>query len=161
MIRLGTALKSAEHPYHRCIVLSDPQANGGQVVLVRVTTDDGTWPDRDCLLGPVDWRELEHASTVAYSTCKFGPAVSTLEQAVQKGLFKEVGSPPPSLLRRMMKPHAFRQECRRARESGWQTSPPFGELIFHNAAFNGGNAWVAPIESTTGFTGPSRLRHNG
>ena len=32
MIRLGTALKSTEYPYHRCIVLSNPEANGGQVV---------------------------------------------------------------------------------------------------------------------------------
>ncbi len=40
MIALGTALKSTEYPYHRCVVLSDPVTNGGQVVLVRVTTDD-------------------------------------------------------------------------------------------------------------------------
>lgn len=78
MIALGTALKSTEHPYHRCVVLSDPVTNGGQVVLVRLTTDDGTWPDCACLLGPTDWSELEHASTVAYSTCKFGPAVQQL-----------------------------------------------------------------------------------
>jgi hypothetical protein len=103
MIRLGAALKSAEPPYHRCVVLSDPQANGGHVVLVRVTSDDGTWPDRDCLLGPIDWNELEHASTVAYSTCKFGPAATALEQAVQKGLFKQISSPPPALLCRMIR----------------------------------------------------------
>src|SRR5580704_4776267 len=41
MIQLGTALKSQEPPFHRCLVISDPEANGGQVVLVRVTTDDG------------------------------------------------------------------------------------------------------------------------
>ncbi len=102
MIRLGTALKSVEYPFHRCVVLSDPQANGGQVVLVRVTTDDGTWPDRDCLLGPADWKELDHASTVAYSTSKCGPAVKSLEGALEKGLFKEISAPPPALLRRMI-----------------------------------------------------------
>lgn len=102
MIQLGTALKSTEYPYHRCVVLSDPPANGGQVVLVRVTTDDGTWPDRDCLLGPADWKELEHASTVAYSTCKCGPAVNSLEAALQKGLFSEISAPPSALLRRMI-----------------------------------------------------------
>jgi len=53
MIRLGSALKSAENPYHRLVVLSDPLNNGGQVVLVRVTTDDGNWPDRDCIPGTV------------------------------------------------------------------------------------------------------------
>jgi hypothetical protein len=102
MIQLGTALKSTEYPFHRCVVLSDPQSNGGQVVLVRVTTDDGTWPDRDCLLGPQDWKELEHGSTLAYSTCKFGPAVRSLEFALQKRSFTEISPPPRSLLRRMI-----------------------------------------------------------
>lgn len=90
MIALGTALKSTEYPYHRC------------VVLVRVTTDDGTWPDRDCLLRPTDWIELEHASTVAYSTCKFGPVVQQLENAIQRRMFREIASPPPEVLRRMI-----------------------------------------------------------
>ncbi len=67
-----------------------------------MTTDDGMWPDRDCLLGPTDWSELEHASTVAYSTCKFGPAVRQLEAAIQRGLFRAITSPPPALLRRMI-----------------------------------------------------------
>jgi hypothetical protein len=102
MIGLGTALKSAEYPHHRCVVLSDPTRNGGHVVLVRITTDDGTWPDRDCLIGPADWVELEHASTVAYSTCKFGPAVRQLEIAIQRRMFRVITSPPPDVLRRMI-----------------------------------------------------------
>ena len=102
MIQLGTAIKSTEYPYHRCVVLSDPQASRGQVVLVRVTTDDGTWPDRECLLDPADWKEIDHASTVAYSTCKWGSAVKSLEAAIQKGLFVVISSPPPALLRRMI-----------------------------------------------------------
>lgn len=102
MIRLGTALKSSEPPYHRCVVLSDPQQNGGQVVLVRVTTDDGTWPDSDCLLTPADWSELDRPSTVAYSTCKCGPATASLEQAIKKGLFREISAPPNATLRRMI-----------------------------------------------------------
>ena len=102
MIQLGAALKSTEYPYHRCVVLSDPQANGGQVVLVRVTSDDGTWPDRDCLLGPEDWLELDHSSTVAYSTCKWGPAVKALEAAIQRGMFTVITSPSPAVLCRMI-----------------------------------------------------------
>lgn len=102
MIRLGTALKSQEPPFHRCLVLSDPQANGGMVVLVRITTDDGTWPDRDCILTPADWSELSHDSTVAYSTCKFGPAVKSLEAAVQRGMFEVIPSPPLDLLRKVI-----------------------------------------------------------
>lgn len=102
MIRLGTALKSTEYPYHRCVVLSDPQANGGQVVLVRITTDDGTWPDRDCLAGPADWTELEHPSTVAYSTAKVGAATKALEAAVNGGSFTLISPPPVALLKRMI-----------------------------------------------------------
>jgi hypothetical protein len=102
MIRLGTALKSTEYPYHRCVVLSDPQSNGGQVLLVRITSDDGTWPDRDCLLGREDWQELDRPSTVAYSTCKCGAAVNALETAIRKGLFTEIPTPPTALLRRMI-----------------------------------------------------------
>jgi hypothetical protein len=102
MIQLGTALRCQEPPFHRCLIISDPQANGGQVVLVRVTTDDGTWPDRDCVLTPSDWKELEHNSTVAYSTCKFGPAVKSLEAAIQRGLFQLISSPPASVLRKVI-----------------------------------------------------------
>jgi len=29
MIRLGTALKANEPPFHRCLVISDPQSSGG------------------------------------------------------------------------------------------------------------------------------------
>ena len=38
---LGTALKCRQEPYHRCLILSDPPKNGGYIVLVRITTDDG------------------------------------------------------------------------------------------------------------------------
>jgi hypothetical protein len=102
MIRLGTALKAKEPPFHRCPVISDPQSSGGQVVLVRLTTDDGTWPDRDCILTPADWNELEHDSTVAYTTCKYGPAVLALEAAIQKGKFDLIPSPSQAVLRKVI-----------------------------------------------------------
>lgn len=102
MIQLGAALKSTEYPYHRCLVLSDPPSNGGQVVLVRITTDDGTWPDRDCLLSPADWKELDHPSTAAYSTCKCGLALKSLEAAIKRGLFVEISAPPANVLRRII-----------------------------------------------------------
>jgi hypothetical protein len=102
MIRFGTALKSTEHPYHRCLVISDPDAAQGVVVLVRITTDDGTWPDRDCILTPEDWDQLEHVSTVAYSTCKFGKASAALENAVTRGLFTEIPSPAAAVLKRII-----------------------------------------------------------
>jgi hypothetical protein len=95
-------VKSQEPPFHRCLVISDPQANGGHVVLVRLTTHDGTWPDRDCILTPADWSELEHDSTVAYSTCKFGPAVKSLEAAIERGLFREISPPRVAVLRKVI-----------------------------------------------------------
>ena len=102
MIQFGTALKSKEPPYHRCLILSDPQNNGGLVLLVRVTTDDGTWPDRDCILTPAEWGELEHDSTVAFSTPKYGPAVKALEAAIQQGQFEPIPSPSADVLRRVV-----------------------------------------------------------
>ena len=102
MIRLGTALKSQEPPFHRCLILSDPLSNGGQIVLVRITTNDGTWPDQDCILTSRDWDQLEHESTVAFSTTKYGPAMASLEAAIQRGLFQEIPSPPTDVLRRII-----------------------------------------------------------
>jgi hypothetical protein len=102
MIRLGTALKAKEPPYHRCLVVSDPQSSGGQVVLVRLTTHDGTWPDRDCILTPAEWNELEHDSTVAYTTCKYGPAALALEAAIKQGKFEVISSPSQAVLRKVI-----------------------------------------------------------
>lgn len=102
MIQLGTALKSTEYPYHRCVVISDPDACDGVVVLVRITSDDETWPDRDCLLTPADWDQPEHPSTVAYSTCKFGKARGALENAITRGLFTEIPPPPEAVLKRII-----------------------------------------------------------
>ena len=102
MIRLGTALKTKEPPFHRCLVISDPQSSGGQVVLVRLTTDDGTWPDRECILTPAEWNELEHDSTVAYTTCKYGRAVLALEAAIQQGKFDLISSPAQAVLRKVI-----------------------------------------------------------
>lgn len=102
MIRLGTALKSTAEPYHRFVVISDPAACDGVVVLVRITTDDGTWTDRDCLLTPEDWDQLKHASTVAYSTCKFGKAVDRLEEAIARGEFVEIPSPSVAVLKKII-----------------------------------------------------------
>lgn len=102
MIRLGTAFKSSSEPFHRLLVISDPETNGGQIVLVRITTDDGSWPDRDCILEPGDWSELEHRSTVAYSTAKFGAVAERLEAAISKGDFRVITSPPYDTLRRII-----------------------------------------------------------
>jgi hypothetical protein len=74
----------------------------GSSMVLAWTSNDGTWPDRDCILTPADWNELEHDSTVAYSTCKFGPAVKALEAAIQRGLFQEISSPSVAVLRQVI-----------------------------------------------------------
>jgi hypothetical protein len=102
MILLGTALKIKEPPFHRCLIISDPEENGGHVVLVRLTTDDGTWPDSDCIVTPEEWSELSHPSTVAYSTCKIGLAVPALENAIKIGSFELIPSPSQEVLRKVI-----------------------------------------------------------
>lgn len=97
-IRLGTALKCRQEPFHRCVIVSDPERNGGYVVLVRITSDTDRWRDRDCILTPQDWSEQEHPSTVAYSTALCGRVEAALLQAIRAGEFEVIASPPPATL---------------------------------------------------------------
>lgn len=101
-LRLGAALKCRQEPYHRCLILSDPDTNGGYIVLVRVTTDDGKWRDRDCILTPADWPELDHESTVAYSTAMCGRVEAELLKAIQTGEFEIIASPATEVLRKVI-----------------------------------------------------------
>lgn len=101
-IRLGTALKCRQEPFHRCLIVSDPQRNGGYVVLLRITTDTGKWRDRDCVLTPQDWGELERDSTVAYSTAFCGRVEAALIQAIRAGEFEVISSPPLDTLRKII-----------------------------------------------------------
>ncbi|HXI72389.1 MAG TPA: hypothetical protein VNN22_18705 [Verrucomicrobiae bacterium] len=101
-LRLGAALKCRQEPYHRCLILSDPETNGGYIVLVRVTTDDGKWRDRDCILTPADWTELDRNSTVAYSTALCGRVEAELLKAMQTGEFEVIASPAPEVLRKVI-----------------------------------------------------------
>jgi len=101
-LRLGAALKCRQEPYHRCLILSDPQTNGGCIVLVRVTTDDGKWRDLDCILTPADWTELDRNSTVAYSTAMCGRVETELLKAIQTGEFEVITSPSPEVLRKVI-----------------------------------------------------------
>ena len=101
-LRLGAALKCRQEPYHRCLILSEPENNGGCIVLVRVTTDDGKWRDRDCILTPVDWPELDRNSAVAYSTAMCGRVEAGLLKAIQTGEFEVIASPAPEVLRKVI-----------------------------------------------------------
>lgn len=104
MIRFGDAFKCCVDPYHRGLVISDPSQNGGWVVFVVVTTDDGTWPDRDCLLTPEDWNELKHVSTVAFSTARVGGSDcgERLLAQVKAQKWRRIPSPSEAVLRRIV-----------------------------------------------------------
>jgi hypothetical protein len=101
-LHLGAALQCRQEPYHRCIVLSDPKNNGGYIVLVRITTDDAKWRDRDCLLTPAEWRELDRNSTVAYSTAMCGRVEAALLKAITAGEFEVIASPSQEVLRKIL-----------------------------------------------------------
>ena len=101
-LTLGTALKCRQDPYHRCLILSDPLTNGGYIVLVRVTTDDGKWRDRECVLTPAEWVELDHNSTVAYSTAMCERAEAELVKAIQAGEFEVIAPPSLEVLRKVI-----------------------------------------------------------
>lgn len=99
---LGTALKCRAAPFHRCVIVSDPASNGGHIVLLRITSDTGIWRDRDCVLTPQDWTELDRNSTVAYSTALCGRVEAQLLQAIAAGEFEIIRSPPPAALRKII-----------------------------------------------------------
>ena len=71
-------------------------------MLVRVTTDDGKWRDRDCILTPADWMELDRNSTVAYSTALCGRVEVELLKAIQGGEFEVMATPSTEVLRRVI-----------------------------------------------------------
>ena len=72
------------------------------IVLVRITTDDGKWRDRDCLLTPADWSGLDRNSTVAYSTAMCGRVEAELLKAIQAGEFEVIASPALDVLRKVI-----------------------------------------------------------
>jgi len=82
------------------VVLAKPLVQG--VTIHRGGDIGGLTHRRGFIASPADWNELDHNSTVAYSTCKFGPAVKSLEAAIQRGLFQRISSPSVAVLRRVI-----------------------------------------------------------
>ena len=76
MIRIGTTLRCDLPPRHIWVVLSDPAANGGRILMVNMTTLRDSCVDDDCVLGPADFVLLTHATAVAYSRAQAGPAAA-------------------------------------------------------------------------------------
>lgn len=101
MIRLGTTLRCDLPPRHIWVVLSDPAANGGRILMVKMTTLRESCVDDACVLGPEDFVLLTHATTIAYSRAQAGP-VAGIEGLIRAGQFLEVESVPAATLAKMI-----------------------------------------------------------
>lgn len=104
MIPFGFTLLACVEPYHRHIVISAPDKNGGMVVMVNVTTrSDANW-EPDCILTPADWDELTRESVIAFAGAK-GPARCSelLLQQVDLGVFEVIAPPPLGTLQKIVR----------------------------------------------------------
>jgi len=84
-------------PRHIWVVVNDPQACDGRMLMVNMTTLRDSCVDEVCILGPQDYELLTHATTIAYSRAMNGPTVA-LENLVKNGQFLKVQSVPTSTL---------------------------------------------------------------
>ena len=101
MIGLGTTLRCNLPPRHIWVVLSDPTANAGEILMVNLTTLRDSSIDEACVLGPADYALLTHQSTVAYSRSVSGKA-DALQQSVERGGFRIITPVPPKTLAEMI-----------------------------------------------------------
>lgn len=89
MIEFGTTLRCNLPPRHIWVVLNDPNACNGQVLMVNLTTLRPNCVDDVCILGHEDYDPLDRSTTVAYSRHEMGYA-SGLQQAIALGYFSEI-----------------------------------------------------------------------
>lgn len=101
MIRLGTTLRCNLPPRHLWVVVSDPAANEGRVLMVNMTTLRESCVDDACVLGPEDFVLLTQATTIAYSRAQAGP-VAAIEQLIHDGQFFEVQKVPAATLAKII-----------------------------------------------------------
>jgi hypothetical protein len=80
------AFRCTEFPRHIHVPLFDPARDSDELLLVNFTTLRESCVDTACILGPQDYPELTHASTVAFSRAMQGKK-SAFRRAVTSGLF--------------------------------------------------------------------------
>lgn len=103
MIALGDAIKATTPHYHRYLIISDPQSNDGMVVMVTITSADGTWDkDDECVLAPEEWPELIKSSVVEFSTCRCGKCSPELQRAIDRGEFNRIRKPSLDVVRKVI-----------------------------------------------------------
>jgi hypothetical protein len=101
VIGLGTTLRCELPPRHIWVVLSDPAATGGVILMVNMTTLRESCVDDACVLGPEDYVLLTRATTIAYSRAQAGPAAA-LEGLVRNGQFISVENVPARTLAKII-----------------------------------------------------------
>ena len=75
-----------EPPRHIHVPLFDPLRDSDEMLLVNLTTLRDSCIDEACILGPGDYAELTHPTTVAYSRAVTGRK-SAFEKAISAGMF--------------------------------------------------------------------------
>ena len=81
--------------------LTDPQRTGGTILVVNMTTLAEDCVDDLCVIGPADYPLLNHATTIAYSRHRTGPAAG-LEAAIHRGDFSIVTPVPMATLNNIL-----------------------------------------------------------
>lgn len=87
------AFRCMEPPRHIYVPPYDPDVNSDEMLLVNFTTLRESCVDDVCILNPVDYQELTHATTVAYSRSMLGKK-STFIRAVDAGHFIQLENLP-------------------------------------------------------------------
>jgi len=97
----GMAFRCMEPPRHIYIPLFDAGRPGDEMLLVNFTTLRESCVDDACILGPQDYQELSHATSVAFSRAMVGRK-SAFIRAVDAGHFIPLDDLPPATLQRII-----------------------------------------------------------
>jgi hypothetical protein len=107
------AFRCMEQPRHIHIPLFDPTSASDDLLLVNFTTLRESCVDDTCILGPLDYAELTHETTVAYSRSLIGKK-SLFVRAISKQLFVRLDDLPERAWQKILR--------------GAQISPELSEL---------------------------------
>jgi len=111
----GMAFRCMEPPRHIYVPLFDPKVDSDEMLLVNFTTLRESCVDDVCILQPVDYRELTHATTVAYSRSLVGKK-SAFIRAFQAGHFIQLENLPDTTWQRIVEGGHRSEELPRAKK---------------------------------------------
>ena len=111
----GMAFRCMEPPRHIYVPLFDLNADSDEMLQVNFTTLRESCVDDVCILEPVDYRELTHATTVAYSRAMLGRK-SAFTRAIQAGHFIQLENLPEATWQRIVEGGHHSEELPRAKK---------------------------------------------